>query len=168
MRAVHRDQIVGTLLLAFGVVWTGVVYLTVSPGFGDGIGPRAFPLGLGVLLVFLSALLLISGFRKTRAQAEEAPEDATETDGFTEKGRAELRMVASVFAVIVAYGFLMEKIGFEIATVLTVTASMWLVLGIRKPTVIAAMAIGLAGGCWLVFGKILGAYLPPGTWLPNF
>ncbi|WP_436643139.1 tripartite tricarboxylate transporter TctB family protein [Microbaculum sp. FT89] len=164
MRAVHRDQIVGTLLLVFGALWTGVVYLTVSPGYGESVGPRAFPLGLGILLILLSAILLVSGFRKARANVA----DVEDEDVVRATTRAELRVVASVFAIIIGYGFLMEKLGFAIATVMVVSTSMWLVLGIRKPTVIAAMAIGLAGGCWLVFGKLLGAYLPPGTWLSHF
>ncbi|MCT8973907.1 tripartite tricarboxylate transporter TctB family protein [Microbaculum marinisediminis] len=164
MRAVHRDQIVGTLLLVFGALWTAVVFLTVPPGYGENVGPRAFPLGLGILLILLSALMLISGSRKAQSRAD----DAEDEDVVSATTRAELRVVASVFVIIVGFGFLMEKLGFVIATVTIVSMSMWLVLGIRKPTVIAGMAIGLAGGCWLVFGKILGAYLPPGTWLSLF
>ena len=164
MRAVHRDQIVGTLLLVFGALWTAVVFLTVPSGYGEGVGPRAFPLGLGILLILLSALMLISGSRKAHSSAD----DAEDEDVVSATTRAELRVVASVFVIIVGFGFLMEKLGFVIATVTIVSMSMWLVLGIRKPTVIAGMAIGLAGGCWLVFGKILGAYLPPGTWLSLF
>lgn len=165
MHAAHRDQLVGSLLLIFGAIWTAVVYLTVPAGFGDGIGPRAFPLGLGVLLVILSAMLLISGFRKNRANAD-MPEDSEEIDAAMT--RIDLRMVGSVFVVIMVYGFLMEKVGFVIATLLIVTSTLWLVLGIRRPLVIGAMAVGLTGGCWLVFGKLLGAYLPPGTWISLF
>jgi small-conductance mechanosensitive channel len=165
MHAAHRDQIVGSLLLIFGAVWTAVVYLTVPQGFGDGIGPRAFPLFLGILLVFLSALLLISGFRKARAKPEQADEEDGAASTVT---RTDVRMVGSVFVIIIAYGFLMQKVGFEIATLAVVTTTMWLVLGIRKPITIIAMAVGLTAGCWLVFGQILGAYLPPGTWLSLF
>lgn len=165
MHAAHRDQVVGALLLIFGAVWTAVVYLTVPQGFGDGIGPRAFPLFLGILLVILSALLLLSGYRKGHATPEPANEDDVADSTMT---RSDVRMICSVFVIIIAYGFLMQKVGFVIATLAVVAATMWLVLGIRKPIQIAAMAAGLTGGCWLVFGEILGAYLPPGTWLSIF
>jgi hypothetical protein len=39
------------------------------------------------------------------------------------------------------------------------------VLRIRAPLKVAAMSLGLAIGCYLVFGKLLGTYLPPGTWI---
>ena len=164
MRAAHGDRLIGILLLVFGAVWTMVVYMTVPPGFGDGVGPRAFPLFLGIVLVVLSVLLLLSGARRTQADAGERDQDEPdEVAGRTTWTDA--RMVGSVFAIIVAYGFLMQKVGFEIATLAIVTTTMWLVLGIRKPLVIAATAIGLTFGCWLLFGQLLGAYLPPGTWL---
>jgi hypothetical protein len=159
MRAAHRDRFVGSLLLVFAAAWTATVYLTVPVGFGDSIGPRAFPLYLGVALVALSGLMVLGSFRHAGATDEEEGESVSRTT------RTDLRMAGSVFAIIVAYGFLMQKTGFVIATLAIVAAMMWLVLGVRKPVPIAAMAVGIAFGCWLIFGEILGAYLPPGTWI---
>lgn len=159
MRAARRDRLVGSLLLAFAAAWTATVYLTVPAGFGDSLGPRAFPLYLGVALVVLSGLMLLGTFRQTGV--------ADETDEQTAKStaRTDLKTAGSVFAIIVAYGFLMQKTGFVIATLIIVAAAMGLVLGIRRPVPIALMAVGIAFGCWLIFGEILGAYLPPGTWV---
>jgi hypothetical protein len=159
MRAAHRDRLVGSLLMAFAAAWTATVYLTVPPGSGDGVGPRAFPLYLGVALVVLSGLMALGGFRHAGAADEEEGETANPTT------RTDLRMAGSVFAIIVVYGFLMQKAGFVIATLAVVAATMWLILGVRKPVPIAAMAVGIAFGCWLIFGEILGAYLPLGTWI---
>lgn len=162
MRALHRDQITGSLLLIFAVAWSVTVYQTVSTGFGEIVGPRAFPLSLGIALAVLSGLLVISGTRKARANAREKLED---DEPMRDATRTDVRMIVSVFAIITAYGFLMEKVGFVIATPLIVVAMMGLVLGIRRPVIIAGMAFGITFGCWLVFGKILGAYLPPGNWI---
>lgn len=159
MRAAQRDRIVGSLLLAFALAWTATVYLTVPAGFGGGIGPRAFPLYLGVALMLLSGLLVLRGFRQP--DAADAADDETQA----RTTRTDLKMAGWVFVIIVAYGYLMQKTGFVIATLIIVVATMWLVVGVRRPLPIAAMAVGIAFGCWLVFGKILGAYLPPGSWI---
>ncbi len=165
MRATHRDLLVGSLLLAFGVVWSVTVYVTIPTDFSESVGPRAFPLALGIALVLLSGLLLISSIRNARETGEETQ---VEDPDAVQNERIVLKMVGAVFVTIMAYGFLMEKVGFVIATLTIVSTSMWLILGIRKPASIATMAVGITFGCWLVFGKILGAYLPPGTWLSLF
>ena len=171
MRAYHRDRITATALLAFAIVWCVVVWQTIPVGSPGSVGPRAFPLGLGILLAVLSGLLLLRAQVRKRIEtaadeADDTPDDSTSMSGAHEG--TYLRMVFSVFAVIVAYGFLMEKIGFVLATLVTIPAMMMLVLGIRDPLRIAGMAFGMTFGCWLVFGKLLGAYLPPGTWLSLF
>ena len=179
MRAYHRDRITATALLAFAIVWCVVVWQTIPVGSPGSVGPRAFPLGLGILLAVLSGLLLVRAQVRKRIEtaadeADDTPDDSTSMSGAHEG--TYLRMVFSVFAVIVAYGFLMEKIGFQpvpflltrCRTLVTIPAMMMLVLGIRDPLRIAGMAFGMTFGCWLVFGKLLGAYLPPGTWLSLF
>ena len=171
MRAYHRDRITATALLAFAIVWCVVVWQTIPVGSPGSVGPRAFPLGLGILLAVLSGLLLVRAQVRKRIEtaadeADDTPDDSTSMSGAHEG--TYLRMVFSVFAVIVAYGFLMEKIGFVLATLVTIPAMMMLVLGIRDPLRIAGMAFAMTFGCWLVFGKLLGAYLPPGTWLSLF
>lgn len=162
MRALHRDQITGSLLLIFAVAWSVTVYQTVSAGFGEIIGARAFPFSLGILFAVLSGLLLISGTRKARAAQRESDGDIGSR---RDEALTDVRMIVSVFAIIVAYGFLMEKLGFVLATPVIIAAMMWLVLGIRRPVLVAGMAFGITLGCWLVFGKVLGAYLPPGSWI---
>ena len=90
------------------------------------------------------------------------------TDGLTERGRCRnSRMVATVFGIIVAFGFLMEKIGF-VATVLIVAASCGWYSASAPAVLVAGMAIGMAVGCWVVFGQMLGAYLPPAPGSPCF
>jgi len=168
MRAFHRDQIVGAILLVIAVTWTVIVYATIDPGSDSAVGPRAFPMWLGILLAGLSTMLLISGFRQARAKVESA---SSESDENIEGGAlvdTNLRMVATVFGIIVTFGFLMEKIGFVLATILIVTGSLWFALGVRRPVLVAGMAFGMAFGCWVVFGQMLGAYLPPGTWISLF
>jgi len=148
-----RDRIAGTALLAVAVVWVGLVYATIPPGEGTLVGPRAFPLYLGIALGALSLLLLRQGFSRVRAAGDEGGQPAMPNEAFS---------VAASVAAIVVYAVLLEPLGFMPATALIVMALMVVVLGIRNPVMVGAMSIGLALGCFLVFGKLLGTYLPPG------
>ncbi|MGI9374369.1 MAG: tripartite tricarboxylate transporter TctB family protein [Hyphomicrobiales bacterium] len=155
--AASRDRITGLVLLAFGLVWSAIVYQTIPGGQGEGdVGARAFPLIFGIGLMVLSFLLVMRSYKPI----EDPKEDKVEPINLFK-----LKIAFSVFALVVAYGFLLFKIGFLLATPFVVAVTMWVILQIRSPRTIAAMAIGITLGCWLVFGKLLGAYLPPGTWI---
>lgn len=156
-RAARRDRITGLILLAFAVVWSVIVYQTIPGGQGEGdVGPRAFPLIFGVLLAGLAGFVVVNSFRKSGNHDGEDVELVT---------KLQIKLALGIFALIIVYGFLLLKIGFLLATPVIVSAALWGVLGVRNLKTIAGMAVGMTAGCWLIFGKILGAYLPPGTWI---
>jgi hypothetical protein len=165
-REQRRDLIFSSILLAFAVAWTVTVYYTVPPGRGFGVGPRAFPFYLGVALIGLSALLLITTILKAGPPPDTAGEDepALAPIAFW----PQMRIIASVFVVIGAYGYLMQNAGFVLATLMVVSFTLWVVVGVRRPLLVLGMSVGITGGSWLVFGKILGAYIPRGTWVSFF
>lgn len=170
MRAAWRDRVTSYSLLAFAAAWVLAVWQTIPPGAPGTVGPRAFPLGLGLILGGLALVLLASSYWKAAGESADDGDDPIDTaaEGDASAGWLYPRLVFSIFLVIVAYGFLMEKAGFILATLVTVSVMVGVLLKIRNPVTIVGMAVGLAFGCWLVFGKILGAYLPPGTWLSLF
>lgn len=153
MASAVRDRITGLILLAVAAGWIGLVYATIPPAEATPVGPRGFPLVLGLALGVLSLLLVL---RSLQSSAE------PETEGERPQPGEVFSVVASV-AAIVLYGLLLEPLGFLPATVLIVAAMMVVIVRILHPLVVAAMALGLALGCYLVFGKLLGTYLPPGT-----
>jgi len=164
-RARRRELIVGSILLAFAVAWTVTVYYTVPTGRGASVGPRAFPLFLGGGLIVLSALMVLSALRNAVVPGDD---DAA---GEGEPPIAlwhHLRIIASVAAIIMAYGWLMQNAGFVLATILVVSFTLWMVIGVRRPLLVIGMSLGITAGCWLAFGKLLGAYMPRGTWLQYF
>jgi len=83
--------------------------------------------------------------------------------GFDAVVPGELTAVAATVGGLVVYAFLLEPIGFIPSTVLIVVALMAFVLRIRSLLLIAGMAIGLSLGSYIVFAKLLGTYLAPGT-----
>ena len=159
----RQDVIAGSILLLFAIAWTMTVGLTVPDRHG--VGPRAFPFWLGVGLAVLSALLLLKGlFGPYDPVAPVAVEDQEPSISL---GRR-LWQVSVVCGIIVAFGWLMPRVGFMPATALTVAVTLVGPLGERRPLLVTGMAAGIALGSWLAFGKILGAYMPSGTWISVF
>jgi hypothetical protein len=159
----RQDVIAGSILLLFAIGWTIAVWLTVPTGYG--VGPRAFPLWLGVALAVLSALLLLKGLFGPYGAT--APDPEGDEGPSVSMGRR-LWLVAVVCGLIVAFGWLMPKIGFILATMVTVAVALAGPLGERRPLLVGGMAVGIALGAWLAFGKILGAYMPSGAWISFF
>ena len=152
----RNDVAVGGILLALSLVWTGVVWWTIPPGSGEGdIGPRAFPLYLGVALGALALLQLFRGARASTDAVEEAPQ--TLSSGMNE--------AFLVLLHIVAYGLLMTRVGFVLATLAVVASVMIVCLRERSPLRIAIASGGVTFACWLIFKKLLGIYLVTGSWI---
>lgn len=167
-RAQRRELIVGSILLAFAVAWTVTVYYTVPTGRGPSVGPRAFPLFLGGGLIFLSALMIISALRNAVAPGDDDGAGDGEPPLPPIGLWPQLRIAGSVAAILMAYGWLMQNAGFVLATILVVSFTLWVVIGVRRPLLVIGMSLGITAGCWLAFGKLLGAYMPRGTWLTYF
>ncbi len=156
----QRDRIVGLVLLTIALIWTGLVYETIPAGDPDTVGPRAFPLLLGIVLAGLSAIMVARAF----AMREEAPRHDPAEPPQPAVSWLEAKMAGGVFLFIVLYGFFLERLGFRIATAALVAAAMIGPLKIRNPILIILFSVGMAVGCWLVFNKLLGAYMPYGSW----
>jgi len=149
-----RDRIAGTVLLAVALVWIVLVFQTIEPSEGFAAGPRAFPLFFGIVLAGLSVALLLESSRPAAAPADERIPRTSRHEAFE---------VVAVIGTIVLYGFMLEPLGFIPATLLIVAAFMTIILRVRAPLLVAGMSLGLSIGCYLIFGKLLGTYLPPGT-----
>lgn len=157
-----QDIIVASTLLLLGVAWTWLVIDTIRPGMGGGdVGARAFPLVFGVMLIFLSAVLLASKLPKSKDDEYIFIGDAEvpKSTGF------DWLPAVLVLAQISLYGFLLEKIGFVLATPLVLLLAMTVSLQERSFRKLMGMSLGLTLGCWVIFEKILGIYLANGTWL---
>ena len=151
-----RSRISGIVLFAVALVWIVLVYQTIAPGQGAEAGPRAFPLFFGYVLAVLSLILLFQSFRRV-------PDSEDDSDAPVAMLPGERIAVAMTVGGLVVYGMLLEPFGFIPSTAFVVTAILLFVLRVRSLVIIAGMAIGLSLGCYLVFGKLLGVYMPPGN-----
>jgi putative tricarboxylic transport membrane protein len=111
----------------------------------DSLGPRMFPIIIGVLLAIASAYLVL--------RPDPEPD-----------WPAARRVVEIVLALVLmlAYAFLLVPLGFVLATALAAGLLSWR-LG-AQPMIAVLSGIGIAVGIYVVFHLILGLSLARGPW----
>jgi putative tricarboxylic transport membrane protein len=117
------------------------------PAIADPLGPRAFPLFLGVAGIALSAAIL-------RDRSPRAGPEVT---------RATLRNLAGILAAMAIYAVLLPRLGFILSTTALLAVG-FRYTGGRRPLVPAAV---VALAIYLVFTRLLDLRLPRGIvpWL---
>lgn len=158
-----QDTVLGFTLLLVAGCWTWLVVDTIPPGIGDGeVGPRAFPLAFGIILMVLAAILLL----RLASTGNNGPSGGGLTDAEMPAVR-QLQWLAAMLVLgeVALYGFLLEKLGFLLATPVVILLVMVVSLRVRSVPKLLGMSLGLTVGCWLIFEKLLGIYLANGIWL---
>jgi putative tricarboxylic transport membrane protein len=109
-----------------------------------GPGPGVLPTGLAVLLVLLSARLLLSGWR-------EQPRFGN------------LRRIGIMVGGVFLYAFILEKVGFVVATALLMIV---LMVTFNERYRAAVVTLGVVGTVltYLLFFNVLKVQLPPDPW----
>ncbi|WP_212526067.1 tripartite tricarboxylate transporter TctB family protein [Actibacterium sp. MT2.3-13A] len=159
----RKDTVFSCVMFLLAGAWTWQVLSTIPPGYGDGdIGPRAFPLAFGLILLALAALLFVTSWPPDREDLCVVAPGGKEVQ-LSQK--IHWLPSALLLGELVLYGFLLEKLGFLIATPVVILLVMMLNLRIRSLRRLFGMSLGLTLGCWLVFEKLLGIYLASGTWI---
>ena len=102
------DRIASIVFLALGILVVVESQKISDSAYGSAIGPSIFPLGLGILLIFLSILLFIETVRH-RATYEIVGESEDLTS-------PNYKRFLIIFVAALAYAFLLEKLGYIITT----------------------------------------------------
>jgi len=144
------------MVLALGWLWLAYTYIPSARSEGEP-GPRAFPVLLGAVLVGLGAMMTVSAFAPGKRKKA-----ADDTRSSTHR---EIAIVASTFALLMLYAFLLDKVGFVISTPVIVLLAMRGILRIKRWVLIVSLAAGITFTCWLFFAVLLEAPLPHGSWL---
>ncbi len=146
------DRVLGLVLIVVALVWLWLAFTYIPGARGPGeTGPRAFPVLLGVVLAGLGVAVSLN------------PRPAVET--VAPVTRREALVAAGTIGLLVLYAFLLERVGFLIATPVAIALAMRGLVGVRSGVRIAALAIGFTIGCWVIFGALLGTPLPRGSWV---
>jgi hypothetical protein len=175
MRLDRIDRWLGPSLTLLALAWLWLV-LTYIPGArAEGEpGPRAFPILLGAMLaglgISMAVMALISRRRHvgrvldhTVGRVLSDPADAT-VEMIAPLTRREATFAASTFGLLILYAFLLDKVGFVIATPVVMALTMCGLLRMRRWVLIVSLAVGFTLGCWAIFDALLGTPLPRGSW----
>lgn len=145
----------GAILVLGVVVLLGTFGLSAGGGYSP-IGPGFFPLIVaGGLLLFGVMLLVRATARPDAYLGEKAATESEATHWPT---------VGLLLAALVAYAFLLDPLGYVVATALFFPAAAYILGGSGVRKVIRNLLIGLAIGTAVFFGftELLGVRLPDG------
>jgi putative tricarboxylic transport membrane protein len=152
----RQDRAQFALAGLLGLIGAYTVYdaSTLNVGFGDPVGPRAFPYVVGSVLVGLAVLLAVATARGDKPEAEEG-EDVDLTHP------ADWATVAKLTATLVFTIATVDFLGWAISGAVLFVGSAW-ALGSR--TLIRDVIVGLvmSVGSWYVFYVGLDIPLTPG------
>lgn len=140
----------GALGLIFAVVYL-VEGRNLALGRMGAPGPGVFPLVVGILFALVSIAVIADALLTRRAGRTAFPEGQN------------LRRIALVFGIFVAYVSLLTVLGFLIATAVLVTLYTRLASKVSWLWA-AASGVGVTFAVWMVFAFFLGVRLPAGIW----
>ncbi len=149
MKSLATDRLAGVVLLLFGA-WYAYTASGLTSSFPtDVLGPGTFPLILGLLLVILSIFLIV----KPGPNA-----DWPEMAGWIKMGLVILSFII--------YAYIMEPLGYIIATSLEMIALSLIFKGPPLKTVIASIIFSVL--MFVLFKNILDLRLPIGDIFEGF
>lgn len=143
----RADLAIGLGLLAFTVFYAQQSFL-IRRGFAsDRLGPAFFPRLLALALGVLAVILVV---RALAGRSDPSRPPAIRAGAF-----------AAMLALLVAYGLLMPRVGFVLATPVLLGAVIW-ILGLRAWTALIGTALGVTAVLYVLFGRALHVLLPMG------
>jgi hypothetical protein len=159
------DPWLGSSLTLLALVWLWLAYTYIPGARAEGEpGPRAFPILLGVVLAGLGvSMAVMAQISRRRHLGRALPDPAMDT--IAPLTRREATFAASTFGLLILYAFLLDKIGFVIATPVVIALTMSGLLRMRRWILILSLAAGFTLGCWVIFDALLGTPLPRGSWV---
>jgi putative tricarboxylic transport membrane protein len=158
VRLDRLDRWLGPSLTVLALGWLWLVYAYIPGARMEGEpGPRAFPVLLGVVLAGLGVVVTL------QALASAGRERAAGTT--PSPTRREAGLAAGTFGLMVLYAFLLDKIGFVVATPVVIALAMYFLARVRTWVLPGSLAVGFTLGAWVVFDALLGTPLPSGVWV---
>lgn len=147
------EYVFGALVVALGV-WALVGAFTIRIPAGSRVGPTAFPIFVGALLVVAGIAVLI-GVARGRLGTPEGSED------LDPNARTDWLTIAKIVGLVLAQLLLIDLIGWVPSATLLFGGVAW-VLGAKRWWLAALIGLGLSFVVQIVFGELLGLSLPAG------
>ncbi|MEK3980040.1 tripartite tricarboxylate transporter TctB family protein [Psychrobacillus sp. FSL K6-2836] len=139
------DTVAGIAFLLIGILFLVESQKISDSAYGSTVGPKIFPMGLGIILSALSIRLLYETFK-------------IKTEG-TVKESLQYKKFIIIFVSAIAYAFLLEKIGYVVSTFLFLLIAFQTV---ERGKIIYSIIIStiFSVGVYIMFSELLGGSLP--------
>lgn len=149
----RADRIIATCAIGLAIIYFWGIANIQVPQVEDALGPRSFPILLGVALLIAAGMLFFESRSTTKAGSKDKSAAIPQAHHFP--------LVAAVAAVIVVYFLAFEPLGYVLSTSIFLCS---LILYFYRGSRLTALcsAVGFAIVTYLVFTKLLGARLPSG------
>ncbi|MDI2585631.1 tripartite tricarboxylate transporter TctB family protein [Psychrobacillus sp. NEAU-3TGS] len=139
------DRFAGVAFLLVGILFLVESQKISDSAYGSSVGPKIFPMWLGIILIALSARLLYETFKY---KSEE-----------WKKERLQYKKFLIIFVSAVLYAFFLEKIGYVVSTFLFLLIAFQTV---ERGKMVYSILISAAFsfGVYYMFSELLGGSLP--------
>ncbi len=141
------DKISGIVFLVISLLFISGSLQISGSAYGSAVGPKTYPLILGIVLGLLSLRLLYESFKKN-----------TETEN-KEKSQMYYKNFGIILVSAILYVFLLEIIGFVISTFLFLLIAFQVM---EKGKIVSSIIIAavFSIGVYLMYVNLLGGTLP--------
>lgn len=145
------DRIASLVFFVIGVLVVVEAQKISTSAYGSSVGPSVFPIGLGILLIFLSVLLLVETIRNKKAYAIVGEKEDVTTPNY--------KRFIIIFLTALGYVLLLDVLGYLITTFV------FLVIGFQtlergKILISVIVAAAFSGVIYFGFVNVLGGSLP--------
>ena len=141
------DKISGIVFLVISLLFISGSLKISGSAYGSAVGPKTYPLILGIVLALLSLRLLYESFKK-QAETEQK-----------EKSQLDYKNFGIILISAILYVFLLELIGFVISTFLFLLVAFQVM---ERGKMIASIIISavFSIGVYMMYVHLLGGNLP--------
>jgi hypothetical protein len=160
--SLSTDGIAALVWIAFGgfLFWQTFLLLSLGGASAGGVfGPAFYPRLLAVFIMLFGASLLVKDLR--RRPAVRLSRKNQDPGGGSPDTKPDLRLSATAFGLLITYTYLLNAIGYLIATPLMIFGLM-LLMGERRWWMMAVWAVGFSTGLHFLFRYMLRVILPEG------
>ena len=145
------DRIASLVFFVIGVLIVVEAQKISTSAYGSSVGPSVFPTGLGILLIFLSVLLLVETIRNKKAYAIVGEKEDVTTPNY--------KRFIIIFLAALGYVLLLDVLGYLITTFV------FLVIGfqtLERGKILTSVIVAAAFSAVIYFGfvNVLGGSLP--------
>ena len=159
MNANREDRIASVVAAAFSLAYLVGAFLIPVPPLKQQLGPDAFPKGIGVAMLILSAIYV---FQQLRGGVKEDEERAAMI-GAEERiqSKVNLKRIGFILVLMAFYAFVFERLGYAISTFVVFMAGV-LYLDRRHLVRDGIIAVIASFVLYYVFTSVLRVQLPAG------